>query len=309
MDFDFVSVIVPAHNEEEYINKCLSSLKFQDYPKDKYEIIVVDNDSQDRTQDIARQFNVKLIFQDTGPVGAVRNAGAKQAKGELLAFIDADCTAPVDWLSKGVSLISKNEAVYGGGCDIQEAPHWIERAWLLKNKTAPKDLLGCCIFIKKDIFLKIGMFDEDITSGEDTKLSNSLKIHYHLVVMTEDLNVIHLGNPATLKAFFLRQVWHSENYLQNWHETRLDPTFYFLLVFLFGLLSFILQMADKSINGYFLSIAIVFGIPSVFTAKRLRRSKKPLKNLRNLPAIYVLDFVYVCGRTLGLCKSAWKVIK
>src|SRR5690554_6896624 len=126
MNHEFISIIIPAHNEQQYIAECLTSLTSQDYPKDKYEIIVVDNNSKDLTKEIARTFNVQVIDQESGPVGAVRNAGAKKAQGEYLAFIDADCIAPINWLSKGAEALSSNNSVYGGGYDVRPEPHWIE---------------------------------------------------------------------------------------------------------------------------------------------------------------------------------------
>ncbi|MBK1871741.1 glycosyltransferase [Marinobacter sp. 1-3A] len=306
MDCKLISVIVPAHNEEKYISQCLESLAAQDYPKQKYEVIVVDNNSTDQTSEIANNFEVKIVQKTSGPVGAVRNAGAKLANGELLAFIDADCVAPADWLSKGANLLNTHGTVYGGDCDLRKHPHWIEKAWLLENELPPKDLLGCCIFIRKIDFLKIGLFDEKITSGEDTKLSNSLKSQHYNVVMTKEINVIHLGNPTTLKSFFLRQVWHSENYFQNWNETRTDPTFYLVVLFLFGLIFCISSLINQTISNLLVSISFVFGIPFVFTVKRLRRSKVIRNDLRNLPAIYFLDLVYLSGRIIGLAKSIWK---
>src|SRR5690554_7504849 len=124
MDSKFISVIVPAHNEDKYISQCLESLSTQDYPKSLYEIIVVDNNSADKTSEIAANFNVKILQQSTGPVGAVRNAGASLAKGGLLAFIDADCVAPKDWLSIGTrALLASDSAAYGGGSDLRQSPH------------------------------------------------------------------------------------------------------------------------------------------------------------------------------------------
>ncbi|MFP3978298.1 glycosyltransferase [Marinobacter sp. KMM 10035] len=309
MDRIFISVIVPAHNEQDHLAQCLQALMSQDYPKNRYEVIVVDNNSTDSTRKIALSFGVKIIDQKKGPVGAVRNVGASQAAGEFLAFIDADCVAPKNWLSKGAHFLVKPNSVYGGGCDLPTPPHWIEQAWLLESKFPPKDLLGCCIFIKKADFFDIGLFDERVTSGEDTKLSKSLKKQSYNVIMTKQLNVIHLGNPATLRRFALRQVWHSENYIQNWPETKLDPTFYLLLLFLFGLLCLFLPLGKDGIFGYLTPILLVVGTPLLFTIKRLRRSKNPKNHLRNLPFIYFLDFVYLCGRIFGLAKSTCKALK
>jgi glycosyltransferase involved in cell wall biosynthesis len=59
----FISVVVPALNEEKYVGKCLSSLRAQSYPRELYEIIVVDNASTDRTAEIARGFGVKVVYE------------------------------------------------------------------------------------------------------------------------------------------------------------------------------------------------------------------------------------------------------
>tara|TARA_R110001592_G_scaffold148669_1_gene373816 strand:+ start:4111 stop:5037 length:927 start_codon:yes stop_codon:yes gene_type:complete len=308
MDCKFVSVIVPAHNEERYISQCLQSLAAQDYPKYQYEVIVVDNNSTDKTSEIAAGFGVKIVQQGSGPVGAVRNAGASIAKGELLAFIDADCIAPTNWLTQGARALASDRAVYGGGNDLRPTPHWIEKAWLLESKAPPKELLGCCIFIKKSDFFNVGGFDEKVTSGEDTKLSVMLKDHGYAVKMTQKLNVIHLGNPKTLKQFFLRQIWHSENYIQNWADTKTDPTFYLLIIFSVCSTAFALNALLKNTSEAIFFLAISLAVPMTFTHKRLRRSKKPLKNLRNLPAIYFLDFVYLSARFFGLLRSLKKTI-
>ena len=306
MSLDFVSIVIPAHNEERYLSQCLTSLFDQGYPSDKYEIILVNNNSTDRTQKIAESFKINIIEQKIGPVGAVRNAGAVRAQGSILAFIDADCVAPDDWLFSGSQLLKKPNCVYGGGADLKPSPHWIENAWLLENKLPPKELLGCCIFIKKTDFIDIGGFDETITSGEDTKLSVSLRERDFDVKMTDSLNVIHLGNPTTIKYFFIRQIWHSENYLQNWVDTKRDPTFYLLLLFLVSVtavcFNFLLNKPDLAM--IFLTIALT--VPMIFTIKRLRRSKNMLKNLRNFIPIYSLDFLYLLGRSVGLGKSILK---
>lgn len=309
MNFKFISVVIPAHNEQEYLTQCLESLVSQDYSKDSYEVIVVDNNSTDNTHEIAVSFGVTVIKQITGPVGAVRNTGAKHANGEFLAFIDADCVAPSNWLSKGIDLFNGHPAVYGGGCDLRPNPFWVERAWLLENKVPPNELLGCNIFIKKSVFLEIGFFDEKITSGEDTKLSNSLRSQGYQVTMTEDLNVVHLGNPITLRSSLVRQIWHSENYLQNWKETIIDLTFYLLIVFLTGLMLGFFSFICLNWFWFLISIIIIISTPLVFTTKRLCRSKFPRRNLRNLPAIFLLDCIYLVGRTFGLGKSVWKFIR
>ena len=99
-NYPFVSIIIPAYNCADMIGECIESLLAQDYPNDRYEIIVVDNDSSDNTAEVIKQYAVKYVLEKkTHTSYAARNTGARRAKGELLAFCDADQTAENQWLS------------------------------------------------------------------------------------------------------------------------------------------------------------------------------------------------------------------
>ena len=98
-----VSVIIPAYNEEGDIELCLKSLKNQS--RKKIEVIVVDDGSTDRTVEIVKEHKVKLLKQNHGGPGAARNRGAKQAKGEILIFIDADMHFPKDYIKNLIAPI------------------------------------------------------------------------------------------------------------------------------------------------------------------------------------------------------------
>jgi glycosyltransferase involved in cell wall biosynthesis len=91
-----ISVIIPAFNEEKFLGNCLFSLKNQDF--NDFEIIVVDNNSRDKTSKIAKKFGVKLVSEKNQGAALARNRGAKEAKGEILAFTDADTILPKNWL-------------------------------------------------------------------------------------------------------------------------------------------------------------------------------------------------------------------
>ena len=93
----FVSIVVPALNEEKLLKLCLDSLKEQDYTGE-YEIIVVDNASTDRTQEIASNCRVRVIFEQNIGTGLARQRGLIEAAGEIVAFTDADTIVPRRWL-------------------------------------------------------------------------------------------------------------------------------------------------------------------------------------------------------------------
>ncbi|TLM97491.1 glycosyltransferase family 2 protein, partial [bacterium] len=98
----FVSVVIPAYNEEDYLLGCLESIKKQDYTGE-YEVIVVDNASTDNTAKIALDWGAKVVYESKRSPASARQKGAEVAKGELIAFIDADTQAPTHWLSTFVS--------------------------------------------------------------------------------------------------------------------------------------------------------------------------------------------------------------
>ncbi len=95
-----VSVIVPFLNEDQYIRKCIESLLDQDFSRDRYELIFVDNGSTDSSVRIVEQYpDVKLLSETRGKVYTARNTGLDLATGEIMAFTDADCTVSRNWLS------------------------------------------------------------------------------------------------------------------------------------------------------------------------------------------------------------------
>lgn len=114
----FVSIVVPAYNEEKFIGDCLESLSNLSYPKCRYEIIVVDNCSKDNTATIAESMGAIVIRNAIGKVGAVRNQGATVARGEILAFIDADCIAGKNWLKSAIDKLKDPTVGAVGGCII-----------------------------------------------------------------------------------------------------------------------------------------------------------------------------------------------
>jgi glycosyltransferase involved in cell wall biosynthesis len=95
-----MSLIIPAHNEEKHIGACLESAT-KNAGHDLGEIIVVDNASTDRTADIARAFRgVRVVRENQKGAQHARERGFREAKGEILAFVDADARIPVGWSSK-----------------------------------------------------------------------------------------------------------------------------------------------------------------------------------------------------------------
>ena len=123
----FFSIIIPTYNRPDQLRRCLESLACLDYPRDQFEVIVVDDGSPIIPEAILVRFrdriNVKLFAQTrTGPAGA-RKTGAKNAKGDFLAFIDDDCAPATHWLRNLFALFLHAPDLAVGGRTINGLPN------------------------------------------------------------------------------------------------------------------------------------------------------------------------------------------
>jgi glycosyltransferase involved in cell wall biosynthesis len=178
--YPFVSVIVPTLNEEKYIEATLLSIRNQDY-KGKYEIIVVDSNSKDRTVEIARKYADKVIVTKRKGVSVGRNIGAKVAKGEILLFVDADTVLSPNVISKVVKHLRRRKVV-GVVIPIlcDNLKDWFisilgEISYYALSKINLHPLRATCFGCKKKAFFKVGCFDERLHLAEDIELGSRLK--------------------------------------------------------------------------------------------------------------------------------------
>jgi glycosyltransferase involved in cell wall biosynthesis len=186
-----ISVIVPAYNEEELIASCLDSLINQTLDKETYEIIVVDNNSTDKTASIAASKGVRVEKESRkGYVHAIRR-GIEVADTELIAFTDADCRVPSDWLQKILAHFEVSSKIVGVGgklafYDIPPIVDKTFRSILFFNKALP----GNNMAVRRDALWQIGGVDPRVNLTVDYWLTlklrkvGKLKVDKRLVVNT-----------------------------------------------------------------------------------------------------------------------------
>lgn len=308
----FVSIILPAFNEQTYIGEALSAVLQLDYPRDCFEVIVVDNGSIDDTVSIAKQYADQVHVVPNVRVGAVRNFGVAQAKGEIIAFLDADCLPPTDWLTASLAYMDQQNCDAVGGIGlVRKQPSWVESNWILNQTIVDKPskiLAGAAIVMKKDAFLAVGGFNEQINAGEDTALANELVARGYVVHLAKCCAVIHLGYPQDLGTFIQRQLWQASSYLKSRRRNRVDIIFWMVVAFSLCLLTAPLWFWCSPLIG-FLSLIPVFLLPGVLSAKRILMSRFFSWQLYRYFQIYILDFCYLLGRSLGLMKSILTELK
>ena len=118
----FISIVIPTYNRPDKLAECLESLTKLEYPRDSYEVIVVDDGSKISLESVVENFEnqieITLLKQTNAGPATARNTGAKQAKGEFLAFTDDDCKPAPDWLNKIAACFAKKPDCLIGGKTI-----------------------------------------------------------------------------------------------------------------------------------------------------------------------------------------------
>lgn len=185
MEYPFVSVIVPAYNAEKTIAACIESLIAQEYPKERYEIIIVDNKSTDNTAAIIKQYPVIYLLEDQIQTAyAARNRGIRQAKGNIIALTDSDCVADRHWIEEGVRHFNDDSVgVVGGLISGQKPENWIElyqerrKAHNAEKSMSSENIKAKIatvpagnLFIRISVLAKIGLFNQNLKGGGDSEL-------------------------------------------------------------------------------------------------------------------------------------------
>lgn len=196
-----VSIIVPVYNGGRTLSRCLESILKSTYPS--IEFIVVDDHSDDDTVDIAESFNAKIIRLD-GHKGAAhaRNRGAEAAAGHILFFVDADVILYPDCVEKIVTTFEEYpevSAIFGSYDDQPGSPNFLSQYRNLFHhfihQTSLEDastFWTACGAIKREVFFKVGKFDEDCRMMEDIELGYRLKNRRKRILLKKDLLVTHL---------------------------------------------------------------------------------------------------------------------
>lgn len=198
----FVSVIIPVYNDEIGIKNTLDSVLTQDYPREMFEIIAVDNNSSDNTKQMIECFDgVKYLFEDKIQSSyAARNTGVKQSKGGIIAFIDSECVAKRDWISEGIKFFNDNNVVAVAGKVLftfrNAEPNIFEyldsSRKMNQEKYVERGFMATAnVFVRKKLFDKVGLFNENLISGGDYEFSRRIKDDAGKILYAEKSCVYH----------------------------------------------------------------------------------------------------------------------
>ncbi len=232
----FISVIIPTYSRPESLRRCLEAVAQLDYPRDSFEVIVMDDGGnvplEEKIAPFSQSLDLKMFRQSNAGPATARNLAAGQAKGELLAFTDDDCEVMADWLEK----MAKHHAVCPqtavGGKTLNADPgnifstasqFLIDYLYDYYHEGESKELRFFCsnnFAFPADLFRQIGGFDPSFpfAAGEDRELCARWQHHGFSMVYDEEMKVYHKQSLTGLK--FLKQQFNYGRGAFHFHRIR-----------------------------------------------------------------------------------------
>lgn len=294
-----VSIVIPVKDRADDLRNCLTSLAQLDYPQDWLEVVVVDDGSSDATPAVARELGATLL--ESGAVGGgpalARNKGAAAATGEILAFIDSDCTASAGWLTELLpAFFDEKLAAVGGWVDGMHLGSALDRyeAVMSSLNLGRREmsagsggdtfyLPSCNLLLRKSAFVAAGGFNPDMQVGEDVDLTWRLRDAGWKIQYLPQGTVYH-AHRSKLWPFMQRRFDYgtSEGLLQQLHPVRgkkmlLPPMLTSILLLLVVALMLLSPLP-------LLLAALLLLIDTTSTKRRMTRQGLPLATSKILAA-------------------------
>lgn len=310
-----ITVIIPAHNEEDHIGECIASVRRTGWPPEQLDILVIDHSSSDSSAKLAREAGAEVLHVSTGQIGTVRNAGLAASKGDFVAYVDGDCTVPSSWLCTAISLIESDASIgaVGGPCLSPANGTWVERS-LAPSEVSPGvvrlvETLATSSFIARNSLLRAtGGFDETLISGEDDDMSNRIRSRGLALVLASDCHIVHHGYPQTWWSALKKEIWHGSHHIDV--RTKFDITLVLTFIFLVTTIALppLVAAALVTPDPTFLyalaaDLCAQFIPPSLLALKRIRQSPRDWRMILDFLAV---GYAYFTGHAIGVLANLWR---
>ena len=302
-----ISIIIPCLNEEHFLPSLFSSIKNLTTNNISYEVIMIDNGSTDRSVEIAREHNATFFIEPEANISALRNVGARHARGEIFAFLDADCLPLPEWLDEAAKYKEQNDVGAFGSIPLCPSNGtWVEKAWMGISPKGVHDVGFICtanMFIQKNVFEQVNGFDENLTTGEDYDICQRIIKAGYKIISDKKVAVIHLRYPKTLFERFKKEIWYGEEMLNILKIKPFYRPFWASLIFGCSFIVILSCLFLRSFGLFFkLGLFLFFLIPVISATFKVVQSKRYKYYLH----LILLYFVYLSGRFSSIlisCKS------
>ena len=330
-----ISLIIPCRNEEKFIGGCLNSIIANDYPKDKLEILVIDGLSEDRTREIVKRYigqysYIKLLNNSKKYTPYAFNIGIKYSKADIIMIMGAHATYENDYISKCIkylyeynadntggvwkivprsnTIVGKSIALalsnfFGGGNAYYRTGNFKEPKWV-------DTVFGGCY--KREIFEKIGYFNENLIRTQDLEFNLRLRKSGGRILLCPDIVAYYIIR-SDIRSFcrynFINSFWvtYPRRFLPympvSWRH--LVP-----LLFVISLtLALLLSLLSSFFFWLFLSIAGVYLLSNLIFSFMIAFREKNIGYMFVVPVLFALLHVgYGLGSLWGLIKSYQKEV-
>ena len=300
-----VTVVTPLRNAIEYLPRTVPTVLEAARNTSGVELIYVDNGSTDGSYEYLSKIpGIRVFRREKGSIAAMRNFGARQASGEYLAFLDADCAIGPGYFNDAIDVMRTADAgATGFEVQLPPNPGWIEATW--HNLHAGgfdrevQWINSANFFIARETFENIGGFRDDLTTGEDTEIGQRLIRGGRRLWASQRLGVTHFGNPKTLRAFYRQKLWHGLGMFGTVDRKSVDkPTAMMIVHGLATIAGVVLLFTDWStpLVRVLLALALQLFAPSLTVAYRLWVARR----LVSVPRALVLYWIYYWARLRAL---------
>jgi cellulose synthase/poly-beta-1,6-N-acetylglucosamine synthase-like glycosyltransferase len=316
-----VTVVVPVRNRELTIQPLLESLQKLDYDRNKVEVIVVDGNSTDKTQEIVKKYPVKLVVKKREGLNLARNTGIKCAKGEIVAFTDSDCIVPPNWITKIVenfkdpqvscvggsakALDSDFISQYADNSIVRLMPFFTKREELEKVKPFFRHPAGCNMAFRRKVAEEVGYFDENIHYGfDEVEFADRICRAGYKMVLDPDVLVWH-KHRSTFKEFLKQNFQYGKGSGLVLKRKRLkDAVSKWSFLGLMGFISWLLIVGSLTFLTFTSTSSIFFWLLFGFTGLPLLilatvYAYRALQN-KKLTRVVIYPFIDLF-RTLSFC--------
>ncbi len=303
-----VSFIIPVRNDARRLEHCLRSITTGAHPAGRVEVVVADNGSTDESAAVARQAGATVIMLPDVRLGELRNRAVQAARGDVLAFVDADHEIGADWVPAAISALADAQvAAVGAPCRPPSPATWVQRLYdglrrHPRTQEAVSWLGSGNMAVRRTAFERVGGFDTTLETCEDVDLCRKLRAQGFTLVADARLHNVHFGDPSTLRHVFFGELWRGRD---NVRVSLRPPRSWRMIVSaaipvfnLVALALVVIGLISGTLAG--LAIAVVSGV-SVLVLMALRASVMVGgAPSRDFPQAFAVAAAYELGRALAL---------
>jgi cellulose synthase/poly-beta-1,6-N-acetylglucosamine synthase-like glycosyltransferase len=222
----FVSVVIPTYNRSENLSRCLDSLFNQTYPKDRYEVIIINDGSKDNTEEVLREYEEKApcMFiwdtQENQGIAIATNSGISRSKGDFICFTGDDCIPETNWIEQLVNGFNNDTIGAVGGKVLSYQTNSPVQQFIVDAKMLDQEsfikrntLITGNAAYRKQVLVDIKGFDSFLIACVDLDISIKTQILGYKLKYIPDTIVYH-DHPATVKRLFFQQYRNGKGFVQ-----------------------------------------------------------------------------------------------